>query len=154
MSTLFEESKGKRIKHKIPKARKLRIRKIRNPPTTIWLGDKGPGAGLTLTYDPKDKLLPRMWVLSYKGLLLQATKEFPAETWMRLTKTHVEESRAHFEPVDPILQDLRRSWAREEMKRINFWDRVQRMGVKKHSHPKLNITIVGKNGELIEIGDD
>lgn len=73
---------------------------------------------------------------------------------MRLTKTHIEEAKARFESVDPTLQDLRRSWAREEMKRINFWERVQRMGVKKHSHPKLNIVIVGKGGEIIEIGDD
>jgi len=95
-----------------------------------------------------------MWVLSYKGLRLQATKDFPIEVWESLTRDRIEAAKDRFEPVDPAKQDVRRSWAREELKRINFWDRVQRMGVKKHSHPKVDRVSVGADGTITIIMEE
>ena len=130
-----------------PKARKGKIqggRRVRHSKrlrrTVFRFEEPGPAAGLKLSYDPDDPLFPRRWVLSLNQVILQVTSRQPTQLWEALTEAHRQWSSERFEPISIQRQESRRRIMDEEMRRIEFWDRVARHGVKHHSPLRLGLT--------------
>lgn len=98
---------------------------------------------LKLAKDPNHPIFPRQWILSHGDLILGVYRSEPTEIWEELTKAFKATQAAKFKPISQRSQNLRQIMDQEEMKRMNFWERVAAHGRKKHSHPNLDI----KDGE-------
>lgn len=151
MSMMSQGSTNPNIKRKIqPYKRRSRTKQPRSR-TVKYVRGEGPAKGLRLSYDPNDPQFPRKWVLSQGDLILGVYRSEPTAEWEKLTKLHKELNAAEFEGVPAHLQVLRQSMDHEELKRINFWDKVGRQGRKKHSHPNLTIREVSFSGQALTI---
>jgi len=132
----FTQLRGQRIKRKVKKGSRSRT-KQHAPKNITYMMDFDDGTRLTLSKQHDHPLFPRQWVLSHDDLILQVTRKFPEEVWENLTRDQKEKNHSYFKPIPIPEQDLRRRIENEEYRRIMFWDRVQKHGVKKHSPLKL-----------------
>lgn len=149
MSMLSQGSTNPNIKRKIqPYKRRSRTKQPRSY-TVKYIRGKGPATGLRLSYDPNDPQFPSKWVLSQDDLILGVYRSEPTAEWEKLTASHKEANAADFEETPAHLQILRQSMDREELKRINFWDKVQHQGRKKHSHPDLMVRETSFSGQTL-----
>lgn len=142
MSFVFREGMSRQA----TKSKQRTRRKIRHPKgirklVRRFLG-KGPSQGLSLTYDREDPHFARRWVLSFGDLILAVDRKPLLGVWNKLTESHRDQYRDSFEPIPLEVQDRRRRLDDEEFRRIAFWDKVTRLGRKKHSKgPLTGVTV-------------
>lgn len=147
---IFKAGQATQVKKtKSRRRRRSKTRQPKRPHVIRSFRDPGPAQGFKLEYDPKSRVFAHKWVLSRNGLVLQVTKEEPKELWEAMTQAHREMMAEQFEPVPQNKQEIRRRLDDEELRRINFWERVAEHGRKKHSHLDLGppFSVVLATGE-------
>lgn len=143
MSKIFEEGMARRVRKSKSRTRpRSRQSKRRRKTTRQFLG-QGPAQGLRLSYDPHDSHFPHWWVLSFGDLILAVSRSLRLDLWNELTEEHQNQCRGDFKPVPVEVQERRRRINNEEFRRIMFWDKVTRLGRRKHAKgPLSSVTVV------------
>lgn len=120
------------------KKRRSRTKQPRSKTVRYFRGE-GPAKGLKLSYDPEDPIFPRQWVLSKDDLIIGTYRSEPKELWEKLTADHKAIQSDLFEPIPMERQNMRQIMDKEELNRLNFWERVWSTGRAKHNHPDLDV---------------
>ncbi|KPK91439.1 MAG: hypothetical protein AMJ88_13585 [Anaerolineae bacterium SM23_ 63] len=113
---LFKKPPRSRRKHK--------TRKRRSPKIKRAIVD-GPYKGFTLIYDRDHPIYPRKWVLRFKGILVQVSRESPLDAWDLLVKLNA----LWLDVPEQVTQeeaDRERALYLKGLKREVFWDTAKK----------------------------